>query len=162
VEWLFEAHYDREPTYGDRDFLVESDVSQARCSSASHLPLIVCGQFEYGTRAGLPRIVKLFDKFQWPFTIWMCGRALELSPEYGPLLVNRGHEMACHGYRWRGTDGLSGYDEEAELVRKSINALQAATGRKDVPAGWFTGNGSEAIKHIHARVGLAYQRNAIF
>lgn len=57
-------------------------------------------------------------------------------------------EIACHGNRWRNTADLSGPDEEAEHVRKSIKRLQKASGLSDVPKGWFLGNGSNATKVI--------------
>ncbi|GAA6014125.1 hypothetical protein JCM10207_006104 [Rhodosporidiobolus poonsookiae] len=132
-EFLFEEHYVREPVKNKRDMLVEQG-------------------FEYGIRQGLPRLIKLFDEFGWKFTIWACARSFEVTGFYPKLLADKGHEIACHGNRWRGTMDLAGPDEEAEHVRKSFKRLQESTGRKDVPTAFFTGNGSTYHRHIRARV----------
>ncbi|ORY88411.1 hypothetical protein BCR35DRAFT_263424 [Leucosporidium creatinivorum] len=132
TEFLHEDHYHRNPING-RDPVVESG-------------------FEYGIRCGLPRLLKLFRTFNWQFTTWACARALEVTAPYGKILVEDGHEIACHGNRWRGTADLAGPDEEAEDCTKSVQRLQAATGRKDVPTGYFTGNGSTYHRHIRSKV----------
>ncbi|KAI5479961.1 hypothetical protein MNV49_002251 [Pseudohyphozyma bogoriensis] len=132
VEFLFETHFQRTPLQGRRDTVIES-------------------QFEYGTRAGLPRILKLFRKFGWKMTLWQCSRALECAPEYTKIMMDDGHEIACHGNRWRNTPDLAGPDEEYADVLKSFDRIQKLTGRQDLPAGFFTGNGSLYHRHIRAR-----------
>lgn len=66
-------------------------------------------------------------------------------------MVQDGHEIACHGNRWRGTADLAGPDAEAEDCRKSFKRLQEATGLGNAPTGFFTGNGSTYHRHIRAR-----------
>lgn len=57
--------------------------------------LYVESQYEYGSRAGLPRLLKLFKKYGYSWTTWTNARALESSAYYGPHLVAGGHEIAC-------------------------------------------------------------------
>jgi peptidoglycan/xylan/chitin deacetylase (PgdA/CDA1 family) len=61
--------------------------------------LSVEGMYEYGSRAGVWRILELFDTRGLPLTAFAAGRALELSPEIGRALRDAGHEVAGHGYR---------------------------------------------------------------
>ncbi|KAK4700928.1 hypothetical protein P7C70_g5308, partial [Phenoliferia sp. Uapishka_3] len=152
TEFLHEDHYHRLPTSGEkRDNVVESGVIliSHQAKDITYPPPL---QFEYGIRCGLPRILKLFKKFDMQFTTWACARALEVTAPYGQILVANGHEIACHGNRWRGTNDLAGPDEEALDIKKSFKRLQDATGLTNVPTGWFTGNGSTYQRHIRAVV----------
>lgn len=91
--------------------------------------------FAYGLRAGLWRMADRLDRARLPATIFFCGRAAERSPELARLLVARGHEAACHGWRWRPhADYLSAEAEAADLDRCTA-AIEAATGTR--PHGFF-------------------------
>ena len=52
--------------------------------------------FEYGTRVGFWRILKLFDDYGIQATINACGRAIEWSPWLAQEAVHRGHKICCH------------------------------------------------------------------
>ena len=69
--WLHELP-GRPPREGERDFSVE-------------------GMYEYGSRAGVWRILELFGKRGLPLTAFAVGRALELTPEVGLALCAAGH-----------------------------------------------------------------------
>ena len=56
--------------------------------------------FDYGARAGLWRLLRLFEGHRLPLTAFAVGRALERNPEAGAALAELGHEVAGHGYRW--------------------------------------------------------------
>ena len=56
--------------------------------------------YEYGSRAGFWRILRLFDERNMRFTSWAVGRALELNPAAGKAMADGGHEVASHGWRW--------------------------------------------------------------
>lgn len=50
----------------------------------------------------MPRIIRLFKKFNWPFTLWLNSRAIEASAQYGPVLVEIGCDMAGeYGCGWK-------------------------------------------------------------
>ncbi|GAA5860427.1 hypothetical protein JCM8547_000301 [Rhodosporidiobolus lusitaniae] len=127
--------------------------------------LFVETQYEYGTRAGLPRLLKLFKKFGWSWTTWTNARALEASAYYGKYLVEGGHEIAAHANRWADQrelyeengplkliTGKPGPEEEAAQVAQGIDRLRAATGLQDVPTGYYYGRGSLYNKHIIHKV----------
>ncbi|EEB91958.1 hypothetical protein MPER_09604, partial [Moniliophthora perniciosa FA553] len=106
--------------------------------------------FEYGIRQGLPRIIRLFDKYGYKFTTFAVGRALELAPQYAKLLPKLGHEIASHGYRWRSYVAMPP-EEEKKHISDAIDSLQRLTGDQDVPAGWYFGRGSNQAKRLIAR-----------
>lgn len=108
--------------------------------------------YEYGMRAGLPRVLRLFQEFKWSFSTWMNARALEAAPYYGPHFVAGGHDIAAHGNRWITQTELSGPEEEARHVAQAIDRLRAATGLQNVPTGWYYGRGTLYNKHILAKV----------
>ena len=53
--------------------------------------------YEYGSRAGFWRILRLFGERNMRFTSWAVGRALELNPAAGKAMAEAGHEVASHG-----------------------------------------------------------------
>ena len=56
--------------------------------------------YEYGSRAGLWRILKAFERRDLPLTVFGVAMALERHPEATAAFVEFGHEIASHGYRW--------------------------------------------------------------
>ena len=91
--------------------------------------------FEYGTRVGYWRIIGLLEAFAIPATLNACGRAVERSPWLARDAVERGHEIACHGWRWERHAGMSESHERATIARAAA-AIHAATGTP--PTGWHT------------------------
>jgi peptidoglycan/xylan/chitin deacetylase (PgdA/CDA1 family) len=91
--------------------------------------------FEYGTRAGYWRIVRLLERYRATCTVNACAQALEISPWLGRDAVARGYEVACHGYRWESHAGLSEEEERARIAR-AVASLTQTTGVR--PRGWHT------------------------
>src|SRR3546814_6774513 len=56
--------------------------------------------YEYGSRAGVWRLLREFEKRRLPLTVFAIGMALERNPEAARAFVELGLEIACHGYRW--------------------------------------------------------------
>ncbi|KAJ3410486.1 hypothetical protein HDV05_003701 [Chytridiales sp. JEL 0842] len=93
-------------------------------------------QFEYGSRAGVWRILRLFQEKQWHFTCYAVGKAVEGNPEVIKYMFEQGHEIASHNYRWIDYKDMS-EEEERRHVRKCVEAIKNATGKP--PVGWYTG-----------------------
>jgi peptidoglycan/xylan/chitin deacetylase (PgdA/CDA1 family) len=91
--------------------------------------------FEYATRTAWWRIAGLFERFDAPFTLSSCGRAVERSPWLATDAIARGHEVSAHGYRWETHAGLSEKAERANIAAASA-AILKATGK--APVGWHT------------------------
>src|SRR5262249_2545641 len=56
--------------------------------------------YEYGSRAGVWRLLRLFRERRLPFTVFAVGMALERNPEVARAMMEGGHEVASHGWRW--------------------------------------------------------------
>jgi allantoinase len=91
--------------------------------------------FEYGTRVGYWRIMAALEAHGAVATLNACGRAIERSPWLARDAAARGHEIACHGWRWERLAGMAEADERATIAR-TVEAIRAACGI--VPVGWHT------------------------
>src|SRR5699024_5339157 len=56
--------------------------------------------YEYGSRAGIWRLQRLFDDSKIPVTIFGCAVALERNPEVCEWIKEAKHDVCCHGWRW--------------------------------------------------------------
>ncbi|MEO8279052.1 MAG: polysaccharide deacetylase family protein, partial [Ideonella sp.] len=73
--------------------------------------------YEYGTRVGVWRILREFERRGLPLTIFGVGMALERSPELAAAFVEAGHEIACHGWRWINYQQVDEAIERADMAR---------------------------------------------
>jgi allantoinase len=89
--------------------------------------------YEYGSRAGVWRLARLFEKLDIPITVSACAAALELNPEVAQWIKESDHETMAHGWRWSELWLLS-RDEEREEIRKAVESIQQLTGKR--PVGW--------------------------
>jgi allantoinase len=95
--------------------------------------------FDYGTRAGWWRIMRVLESFGAVCTVSACGRAVERSPQLAADAVRRGHEVSAHGWRWESHARLS-EAEERRAIADTVAAIARATGRR--PVGWHTRSAS--------------------
>jgi peptidoglycan/xylan/chitin deacetylase (PgdA/CDA1 family) len=95
--------------------------------------------FEYGTRAGWPRIRALLRQFGVTATLNANGRALALSPWLAEEAVSDGHEVSSHGWRWERHVHMDEATERAVIAR-SVEAIARAAGTP--PVGWHTRSAS--------------------
>ena len=96
--------------------------------------------FEYGSRVGVWRLMRLFEEFGWKITIYAVARAMQLNPEFGKYCVEKaGHEIANHGLRWL---EFWDYDlqKDFKYVKDSCNMLKDVTG--EFPVGVYFGRGT--------------------
>ncbi|MFC5649922.1 polysaccharide deacetylase family protein [Paenibacillus solisilvae] len=89
--------------------------------------------YEYGSRAGVWRLARLFKQQRIPVTVSACAAALELHPEIAEWIKQSGHETMAHGWRWSELWLLS-RDEEREEIRKAVEGIKRLTGTR--PVGW--------------------------
>ncbi|MCP4045496.1 MAG: allantoinase PuuE [Gammaproteobacteria bacterium] len=95
--------------------------------------------YEYGSRVGVWRLKKLFDRYDIPVTVFAVGMAVERYPEPVQALHAAGHEICSHGYRWVDYQYID-KDTEREHMQRAIRAIRDATGER--PLGWYTGRSS--------------------
>ena len=71
--------------------------------NAASYPTATCrwkGIYEYGSRVGVWRFLREFERRGLPLTIFGVSMALERHPELTAAFKELGHEIACHGWRW--------------------------------------------------------------
>jgi len=106
--------------------------------------------YEYGSRAGVWRLLNLFKEMDIPLTIFAVAMALERHPDVAKAFVDAGHEICSHGYRWIDYQYV---DEatEREHMHKAIEIIERLTGSR--PLGWYTGRTSPNTNRIVAEEG---------
>jgi allantoinase len=110
--------------------------------------------YEYGSRAGVWRLLREFERRQLPLTVFGVSMALERNPEATAAFKELGHEIACHGWRWIHYQGM---DEatEREHLRRGMEIIERLTGER--PLGWYTGRDSPNTRRLVAdHGGFAY------
>jgi len=137
----FVLNYEEGSEYSllDGDACSESSLSE----SASQVPqgtrdLTIESVYEFGSRVGFWRIMRLFSERDLPLTVFGCALALERNKAAAQAIVEAGHDICAHGWRWIKHWMLS-EDEERGDIRKAITALQTLTGRR--PLGWYCRTG---------------------
>jgi peptidoglycan/xylan/chitin deacetylase (PgdA/CDA1 family) len=100
--------------------------------------------FEFGSRAGIWRLARLFDRYQVPVTIGASGLALERNPAVAEWITEAGHDVLGHGYRWSEVSELTREQEREDQLR-AIEAIERLTGQR--PLGWYT----RSFPSIHTR-----------
>ncbi len=131
---------------GSEQFL--SEIVGAAAYPARHMSMESI--YEYGSRAGVWRILREFEKRGLPLTVFGVGMAIERHPDLGRAFVELGHEIACHGYRWIHYQDMSP-EKEAEHMRLGMEAIERVTGER--PLGWYTGRDSPNTHRLVAEYG---------
>jgi peptidoglycan/xylan/chitin deacetylase (PgdA/CDA1 family) len=108
------------------------------------------GIYEYGSRVGVWRILREFEKRGLPLTVFGVGMALQRYPELASAFKELGHEIACHGWRWIHYQNM---DEatEREHMHKGMEVIQQLTGERAL--GWYTGRDSPRTRRLVADYG---------
>lgn len=101
--------------------------------------------YEYGSRAGVWRILNLFKKYNIPLTIFGVAMALERNPDVTRAFVDLGHEICSHGYRWINYQDVPEAVERAHM-QKAIEIIERLTGER--PLGWYTGRTSQNTRRL--------------
>jgi putative urate catabolism protein len=106
--------------------------------------------YEYGSRVGVWRILREFERRGVPLTVFGVSMALERHPELTAAFKELGHEIACHGWRWIHYQGM---DEavEREHMQIGMEIIERLTGERAL--GWYTGRDSPNTRRLVADYG---------
>lgn len=114
--------------------------------------------YEYGSRVGVWRVIRLFEARGLPFTAFACALALERHPALAERIRSNGADICCHGYRWE-KHWLLGREKEREHIRLAIESLQRTVGRG--PEGWCCRYGpSVHTRELLMEAGISYDSDA--
>jgi len=120
-----------------------SEISGAAAFPARHMSMESI--YEYGSRAGVWRILREFERRRLPLTVFGVAMALERNPEVTAAFVEQGHEIACHGWRWIPYQNVEEATER-EHMRIAVESLRRSTG--GAPVGWYTGRDSPNTRRL--------------
>ena len=120
-----------------------SEIIGAQAFEARHLSMESI--YEYGSRAGVWRILREFERRKLPLTVFGVSMALDRNPDVTAAFVELGHEIACHGWRWIHYQNI---DEgtEREHMNIGVEIIKRLTG--EAPLGWYTGRDSPNTRRL--------------
>jgi allantoinase len=101
--------------------------------------------YEYGSRVGVWRILKLFKEFDIPITVFAVAMAVARNPKLAEYLTLHNYDICSHGYRWINYQNIS-KELERDHLYKSIEILEKMIGTR--PLGWYTGRDSENTRQL--------------
>lgn len=101
--------------------------------------------YEYGSRAGLWRLLRMFEDRQLPLTVFGVAMALRRNLEAVAAFRELGHEIACHGLKWISYQNVDEASERAHM-QEAVQIMRALTG--EAPQGWYTGRDSPATRKL--------------
>ncbi len=126
---------------GSEQFL--SEIFDAPSYPARHMSMESI--YEYGSRAGVWRLLREFDARGLPLTVFSVAMALYRHPELATDLVARGHEIVCHGLRWINYQNVAEIIER-EHMQQALDIVKGLTGI--TPLGWYTGRDSPNTRRL--------------
>jgi putative urate catabolism protein len=130
--------------HGDRaseTFL--SEIIGAQAFEMRHMSME--SLYEYGSRAGFWRIMRELKRRSIPVTVFGVSMALERNPEAVAAMLEGGHEIACHGWRWISYQLMDEATERSHM-RLAVDTIRRMTG--SAPLGWYTGRDSPNTRRL--------------
>ena len=110
---------------------------------------------EYGTRVGVPRILKLLKQYDVRGTFFVPAVSALLHPDEQRRVVAEGHEIGIHGWIHE-LNSVLPYEAERDLMRRSADALENITGVRAVGLRTPSGDFSPNTLRIEKEMGLLY------
>jgi len=120
-----------------------SEIIGAQAFPARHMSME--SLYEYGSRAGLWRVLRAFERRGLPLTVFAVARAIQRHPEAAAAFRELGHEIASHGLRWTSYQNVDAETERAHMS-EAIAILRDAFGA--APLGWYTGRDSPQTRRL--------------
>ena len=146
----YEEGGENNPLHGDatsETFL--SELVTAQAYENRHMTME--SMYEYGSRAGVWRILREFDQRQLPLTVFGVVTALQRYPELVQHFMARGDEIANHGLRWVHHQHMPEATEREHIAAATQLLQQMTAGQW--PQGWYTGRDSPSTRRLVAEQG---------
>ncbi len=121
---------------------------------------VTLSQGRYGPEVGMPRILKLLDRYEIKSTFFIPGFTVQQYPELVKELVDQGHEVGNHGWSHTYPDNMDGYDMEKNEYWDSSDFIEKVTGVRPrgyrSPAWEFSKN---TLEIVEAMTEIEYSSN---
>jgi len=95
--------------------------------------------FEYGSRVGFWRIMKMFEERGLPCTMYACAMAFEMLPKSAAYVRDHSDriDICCHGWRWWPQHNMP-EEVEREHIRLAVESLRRTVGVTSTEhLGWY-------------------------
>ena len=110
---------------------------------------------QYGNRVGVPRILKLLDKYGVRASFYVPAVAALLHSDEQRRVVAEGHEIGIHGWIHE-LNSVLPYEAERELMFRSADTLEKITGVRPVGLRTPSWDFSPSTLKIEKELGLLY------
>ena len=136
VNFVINVEEGSEPSIQDGEGYTEVQHTEAwgRSQGLNGRDLAGEGMFEYGSRVGFWRVLRLFQERRLPVTFFACALALERNRHIAQAIRESGHDICSHGWRWVKHYEMPEEEERAQIAR-AMASFKATTGQ--VPEGWY-------------------------
>lgn len=125
-----------EPSVPDGEPASEVGLTEAHGlgQSSGGRDLAAESMFEYGSRVGFWRLLRLFQERQLPLTVFACALALERNRPAADAIRQAGFDVCSHGWRWIKHAELP-RETEREHIQRAIASFETTLGTR--PLGWY-------------------------
>lgn len=115
--------------------------------------------FEYGSRVGFWRLMQLFRERGIKISVLAVAMGLERVPEAAQAMIDAGHEIVSHGWRWIDYQSVP-ENEERDHIAKAVKAIKTVSGKR--PLGWMTGRpGPNTRRLVVEEGGFVYDHDGL-
>lgn len=90
--------------------------------------------YEYGSRAGIWRLLRIFKELDVPCTMYACAWAFEKNPEVARYARAAGYDLLSHGLRWNEVWRYT-REEERQNIAEAVASFEKTWGER--PQGWY-------------------------
>jgi peptidoglycan/xylan/chitin deacetylase (PgdA/CDA1 family) len=112
-------------------------------------------QGEYGARAAVPRILRLLERYEAPTSFYIPAVCALLRPDEVPTYVEKGHEVAVHGWIHERNTQLS-HDQELDLLGRAVDVLTEQAGKRPVGIRTPSWDFSDSTLDVIRELGFSY------
>lgn len=91
--------------------------------------------YQYGIKRGAPRVMELLERRGLTATFTAAALSLERAPDLARRIVEGGHEVCSHGWRWVHQFHMD-EAKEREFIAKAVASIEQTTGTR--PSGWLS------------------------
>ena len=125
-----------EPSVPDGEPTSETGLTEAHGlgQAGGGRDLAAESMFEYGSRVGFWRLLRLFQERQLPLTVFACALALERNRPAAEAIRQARFDVCSHGWRWIKHAELS-RETEREHIQRAIASFETTLGAR--PLGWY-------------------------
>ena len=121
--------------------------------------VLVESAFEYGSRRGVWRLLRILRERNMRISLFGVATALARNPDVAQAAVAEGHEIVSHGWRWIDYQSVP-EAVEREHIRLARDTIAEIVGQR--PVGWMTGRPSPNTRRLLVEEGgFLYDRDAL-